>query len=122
MNQEFLESSLYYFCKANALPFMSASDLLYGKIVTTTAQNVWLKSYIEIWEDANIWLSTNLTILLLFFTFILFNMPSQSNNNSQRLTEVSNNVREANARNSITNSGKITVTKYYKPWRTLKNY
>jgi len=49
-------------------------------------------------------------------------MPSQSNNNSQRLTEVSNNVREANAPNSITNSGNITVTKYYKPWRTLKNY
>ena len=54
MKQEFLESTLYYFCKANCLPFMSASDLLYGKIVTTTAQNVWLKSYIEIWEDSDI--------------------------------------------------------------------
>jgi len=49
-------------------------------------------------------------------------MPSQSNNNSQRLTEVSNSVREANAQNSIILSGNITVTKYYKPWRTLKNY
>ena len=54
MNQEFLESSLYYFCKANSLPYMSADDLLYGKIVTTTAQNVWLKSYIEHWEHSDI--------------------------------------------------------------------
>ena len=54
MNQEFLQSSLYYFCKANSLPFMSADDLLYGSIVTTTAQNVWLKSYIEVWEDSDI--------------------------------------------------------------------
>ena len=54
MNQEFLESSLYYFCKANSLPYMSADDLLYGKIVTTTAQNVWLKSYIELWNRLDI--------------------------------------------------------------------
>ena len=54
MNQEFLESTLYYFCKANSLPFMSASDLLYGKIVTTTAQNVWLSQYIEICEHSDI--------------------------------------------------------------------
>ena len=54
INQEFLESSLYYFCKANSLPYMSADDLLYGKIVTTTAQNVWLKSYIEHWEHSDI--------------------------------------------------------------------
>ena len=62
-----------------------------------------------------------LTIILLLFTFILFNMPSQSNNNSQRLTEVSNNVREAKRPNSITNSGNITVTKYNKAWRTIQN-
>ena len=54
MNMEFLQSSLYYFCKANSLPFMSADDLLYGSTITTTAQNVWLKSFIEEWEHANI--------------------------------------------------------------------
>ena len=122
MKQEFLESSLYYFCKANLLPFMSASDLLYGSTITTTAQNVWLKSFIEEWEHANIWLSTNLTILLLFFTFILFNMPSQSNNNPNRLTEVSNNVREAKRLNLLSSREQITSVKYYKPWRTLNNY
>ena len=54
INQEFLESTLYYFCKANDLPFISADDLLFGKVVTTTAQNVWLSQYIQVWEDSNI--------------------------------------------------------------------
>ena len=54
MNQEFLESTLYYFCKANDLPFMSADDLLFGRIVTTTAQNVWLSEYIELWNRLDI--------------------------------------------------------------------
>jgi len=48
-------------------------------------------------------------------------MPSQSNNNSQRLTEVSNNVREAKRPNLVTNSDTIRVTKYYKAWRTIQN-
>ena len=30
---------------------MSADDLLYGSIVTTTEQNVWLNSYIEAWDS-----------------------------------------------------------------------
>ena len=51
MNIEFLQDCLYYFCKANCLPFMSADDLLYGSIVTTTEQNVWLNSYIEAWDS-----------------------------------------------------------------------
>ena len=54
INQEFLQSSLYYFCKANSLPFMSADDLLYGSIVTTTAQNVWLSKYIQAWDSLDI--------------------------------------------------------------------
>jgi len=54
MNEDFLSSSLYYFCKANNLPYMSASDLLYGQTITTTAQNVWLSQYIQVWEDSNI--------------------------------------------------------------------
>ena len=54
INQEFLESSLYYFCKANLLPYMSADDLLFGKVVTTTAQNVWLSEYIELWNRLDI--------------------------------------------------------------------
>ena len=54
MNMEFLQSSLYYFCKANSLPFMSADDLLYGSIVTTTAQNVWLSQYIQAWDSLDI--------------------------------------------------------------------
>ena len=66
-------------------------------------------------------ITNSLTIILLFFTFILFNMPSQSNNNSQRLTEVSNNVREAKRPNLVTNSDTIRVTKYYKAWRTIQN-
>ena len=54
INQEFLESSLYYFCKANSLPYMSADDLLFGNVVTTTAQNVWLSEYIELWNRLDI--------------------------------------------------------------------
>ena len=54
INQEFLESSLYYFCKANSLPYMSADDLLFGKVVTTTAQNVWLSQYIQAWDSLDI--------------------------------------------------------------------
>ena len=54
MNQELLESSLYYFCKANSLPFMSADDLLYGSTITTTAQNVWLSQYIQAWDSLEI--------------------------------------------------------------------
>ena len=44
-------------------------------------------------------------------------MPSQSNNNSQKVTEVSNNVREAFAPKNIKNDS----VKYYKPWRTIQN-
>ena len=54
MNQELLEPSLYYFCKANNLPFMSASDLLYGSIVTTTHQKYWLFQYIQAWNMLDI--------------------------------------------------------------------
>ena len=67
-------------------------------------------------------ITNSLTIILLFFTFILFNMPSQSNNNPQKLTEVSNNVREAFAPKNIKNDSNISVTQYYKPWRTIKNH
>ncbi len=48
-------------------------------------------------------------------------MPSQNNNNSNKLIEVSNNVREANAPKLLSNSGNITVTKYNKAWRTIQN-
>tara|TARA_B100000424_G_scaffold258672_1_gene240783 strand:+ start:586 stop:750 length:165 start_codon:yes stop_codon:yes gene_type:complete len=54
MNEEQLSQSLFYFCEANQLPFISADDLLYGKIVTTSKQKSWLLSYIQVWEALGI--------------------------------------------------------------------
>ena len=49
-------------------------------------------------------------------------MHPVTNNNSNKLNTVSDKQREAIASELVSLSEYNTVAKYYKPWRTLKNY
>ena len=51
---DFLSDVLGDFCEQQELPFMSADDLLYGQIVTTTKQKLWLHSYMQLWQSLDI--------------------------------------------------------------------
>ena len=49
-------------------------------------------------------------------------MHPVTNNNSNKLNTVSDKQREAIASELVSLSEYNITTKYYKPWRTLKNY
>ena len=49
-------------------------------------------------------------------------MHPVTNNNSDKLTEVSDKQREAKRLELVSISEYNLTQKYYKPWRTLRNY